>query len=283
MNNTKATTAEIIKGYFVEKYPKREIVIRRFEESLEEEMTWDSFTNYNLYTFIENLRSVVSNNSAKTYAAQMKSFLNLHLPKCKGLSNGWEKLLSIREIESTHITLTEEEVGKIIQYAMDSSNSESKRNVAATFAVCCVTGARWDDAYTFKDCDLSGKTFKYISKKTDVIAEIPVSPVLRALAFDLRKIHITAYNKIIKSICKELNINSEVSVFKGGVALRGAKWEFVSSHTARQSFATNLYNRGADLEIISKMMGHTTYQQTKRYINSDLELLDENIIGFFNK
>ena len=282
MNKVKATTAEIIKGYFVEKYPKREIVIRRFEESLEEPMTWDSFTNYNLYTFIENLRSVVSNNSAKTYAAQMKSFLNLHLPKCKGLSSGWEKLLSIREIESTHITLTEEEVAKIVKYATDSYNSESKRNVAATFAVCCITGARWEDAYTFKDCDLSGKTFKYMSKKTDVIAEIPVSPVLRMLAFDLRKIHITAYNKILKQVCKELNIKDEVSVFKGGVALRGPKWKYVSSHTARQSFATNLYNRGADLEIISKMMGHTTYQQTKRYINSDLELLDESIIGFFN-
>lgn len=264
-------------------YPKRVSVLRRYEEANGEDFRWETVTNSKLYYFVEYLKNNVSTNSARTYAAMLKSFINLFLPKFKGINAGWEKILSIREVETTSITLDEVEVDKIIKYALDNSNGETNVAVASTFAICCITGTRWDDAYKLKDIDLSGHTFKYISDKTDIIAEIPVSPVLRQLVGLVKKFSLAHYNRTIRSICGELKINSDVTIFKGGVALRGAKYEFVSSHTARRSFATNLYKRGADLEIISKMMGHATYEQTKRYINSDLDNLDDNIKSFFNR
>ena len=271
-----------IKEAFEKRYPKRGIILRRYEEANGEEIDWDNVTNYKLDAFVDYLKSIISNNSARTYASQLKAFINLHLPKFTGLSNGWLRILSITEVESTHVTLNEDEVKLIIDYALNDDNSESLRNVASTFAVCCLTGARWIDSYDFKDMDLSGRSFKYISKKTNIIAEIPVSPVLRKLVDRTRKISMVAYNKMIREVCQELNINSESTVFKGGVALKGAKYEFISSHTARQSFATNLYNRGADLEVIRRMMGHTTYEQTRRYINSSIDDLEDNIQSFFS-
>lgn len=284
MNTKEINTdrAEIYKE-FKQLYPNRVSILKRYEEANGEIDSWASITNDKLYYFVEHLKGSVSVNSARTYAAMFKSFLNLYSKRLSGLSNGWEKKLSLREIETTAVDLTEGEVNKLINYALDPQTEGSRASIAATFAICCITGARWEDSYSFKSLDLGGSTFKYISQKTDVIAEIPVSPVLRELVPLIKKVSLSHYNRTIRSICQELKINSEVSVFKGGVASRGAKWEFVSSHTARRSFATNLYKRGADLEIISKMMGHTSYQQTKRYINSSLDDLSDNIKNFFNK
>lgn len=283
MNNVISNNAGTIEQEFKSLYPKRMSILKRYKEANGKELSWENITNDKLYYFVEHLKGSVSANSARTYAAMFKSFLNLYLPKLTNISTGWEKILSLREIETTSVDLTEEEVDKIIDYALNEDSDQSKASVAATFAVCCITGTRWEDSYKLKEIDLSGRTFKYMSDKTDIIAEIPVSPVLRELVRKMTKFSLAHYNNTIRLVCDELQINSEVSVFKGGVAIRGAKYEFVSSHTARRSFATNLYKRGADLEIISKMMGHATYEQTKRYINSDLDNLDDNIKSFFNR
>ena len=281
--NTVMTASEEIYNEFKKIYPKRVSILKRYEEANGKIESWESITNDRLYYFVEHLKSSVSVNSARTYAAMFKSFLNLYSKKLSGLTNGWEKVLSLREIETTAIDLNEEEVGMIIRYALNPKTDKSKAAVAATFATCCITGARWEDSFGFKKVNLSGKSFRYISKKTDIIAEVPISPALKKLIKKMKRFSLGYYNEIIRDVCQELKINSEVSVFKGGVALRGAKWKFVSSHTARRSFATNLYKRGADLEIISKMMGHTSYQQTKRYINSSLDDLSNNVKDFFNK
>ena len=51
------------------------------------------------------------------------------------------------------------------------------------------------------------------------------------------------------------------------------KWELVSSHTARRSFATNLYLSGVALEDIALMMGHgKNIETTKRYICGERQI-----------
>ena len=63
------------------------------------------------------------------------------------------------------------------------------------------------------------------------------------------------------------------------------KYRFVSSHTGRRSFATNLSKKGVPLEQIAVMMGHTSngmpnIQMTQRYIVGKTEI-DSNTLRLF--
>ena len=53
------------------------------------------------------------------------------------------------------------------------------------------------------------------------------------------------------------------------------------THTARRSFATNLYLSGCDLYTIGRMMGHSSADMTRRYICSGIRDMDEGMRRFF--
>lgn len=44
------------------------------------------------------------------------------------------------------------------------------------------------------------------------------------------------------------------------------KYELISSHTARRSFATNLYLRCKDARMVMNFTGHTTEENFRKYI-----------------
>ena len=53
-------------------------------------------------------------------------------------------------------------------------------------------------------------------------------------------------------------MTAEVTVYQKGTAHTGPKYRFISTHTGRRTFATNLSMRGCPLEQIAIMMGHVT-------------------------
>lgn len=89
------------------------------------------------------------------------------------------------------------------------------------------------------------------------------------------------FNNNIRNICRKAGITEAVKVFKAGKEVEGEKWEFVSSHTARRSFATNLYLRGADLYSISQMMGHASVEMTQNYLCCGLREQSAQVMEYF--
>lgn len=266
---------------FLAKYPKRGVVMKRYEEATYGEASWEGFSRASLELFIIHLKDKVSQNSARTYASQMKAFLNTHKDSCPRLTGDWEKSLSVRKIPTTFITLNEDEIDKIANFAINGEGDEVENSIAASFAVCSYTGCRLSDLPVISRQDLSKDTLRYVSMKTHITTEVPIAPIVRELVPLVEEYSISAYNRNIREVCRKLNINSPSNVYKGGVHQEGAKWEFVSSHTARRSFATNLHRRGGSLHTISKLMGHTNYDQTKTYINFNINDMDDAVMSFF--
>ena len=89
------------------------------------------------------------------------------------------------------------------------------------------------------------------------------------------------YNRIIRRLCERAGITERVKVFKAGEHQKGQKWEYVSSHTARISFATNLANLGVPILDVSKCMGHTSTQMTERYVVKTKAELDTRALKYF--
>jgi integrase len=79
------------------------------------------------------------------------------------------------------------------------------------------------------------------------------------------------FNEYVKEVCKLAGINDPIEVQKtrGGVRKKEIKekWELTTSHTARRTFASNLYLEGVPIKFIMKFTGHKTIQSFMSYIH----------------
>ena len=271
-----------LKEIFLTKYPYRVRVVNYFEESTKCELTWDNITKANLKLFVDYLRKHVSNNTARTYCSQLKSCIRLYSDRVK-LPKDFEKILNIKKENCVNTFLNKDDINKIIRYKPENMAESVIKDL---FLLGCLTGARRSDYCRFSKRNLYDGYITYTSQKTNVVAQIPSSNMLTRLINRLegveRKDYCESYfNRIIKDICQKCKIDEYTHVHVGGEDKYGKKWEFVTSHTARRSFATNLYLNGAEIYEISRMCGHTSINMTYRYICCPPRI-SKGVIKFLN-
>ena len=130
----------------------------------------------------------------------------------------------------------------------------------------------------------------YVSQKTHVKAELPLSPVARQILFATdtpfagayrREVSDTEFNDTIREICRLCDIDNTVQLYRRGAFWTGRKYEAVSSHTSRRSFVTNIYLRCRDLLLVSRLAGHSSTAMTERYVCCGMENMTENAMNYF--
>jgi integrase len=274
-----------LKDAFLQKYPKYASILLYFEEATNAHATWESVTKSNLSDFAAFLKERVSQSSARTYCAMLKGVINLYKEEA-GISSEALSKLNVKKDVSQNVFLTESEIKRIVDYV---PRSDSERYVRNTFLIGCLTGARHSDYDFFSNDNIVDGYLVYVSQKTKIEARVPVSPLLVRLLeerMDIVSENISisdmCFNETIRSICRKCNIFAKTKIYQAGRYQDGAKWEFVASHTARRSFVTNLYLRGADLYSISKLAGHSSSKQTESYICCGLRTLSDRVLSYFN-
>ena len=178
------------------------------------------------------------------------------------------------------LELTDEELERIITYVPKNANEQLVRT---QFLIGAFTGCRHSDYTRLNNRNIVGGMISYVSLKTKTHATVPLKPIVKELLTNLPKEEVTdpTFNNNIRNICRKAGITEAVKVFKAGKEVEGEKWEFVSSHTARRSFATNLYLRGADLYSISQMMGHASVEMTQNYLCCGLREQSAQVMEYF--
>ncbi|GJM36497.1 MAG: hypothetical protein DHS20C18_54980 [Saprospiraceae bacterium] len=129
-----------------------------------------------------------------------------------------------------------------------------------------------------------------ISQKTDTPAKIPLNifpwliPILEKHEYLTPKMSMQKFNKGIKELCKLAGFDVKVLRIEQYIGRKpvvkkyyAPKYEEVSSHICRRSFATNLYRMGYRLAQIMYMTGHSTESQLRKYIGIDSEQNAEEI------
>lgn len=174
---------------------------------------------------------------------------------------------------SESVYLTEEELDAI--YMLDLSGNERLRRVRDLFLCGCWTGLRFSDITRIKAENIEGGMIRVRQSKTNAVVTIPIHPVFKEiwetyngeLPTDISNQKFNAY---IKEVCLAAGITSNVakSITRGGKRITTIykKWELVASHTARRSFATNLYKSGFPAISIMKITGHKTEAAFLKYI-----------------
>ena len=254
-----------LKTAFTAKYPKYGSVIDMFCEANDCTPNWKNVTKLNLVRFIDYLSERLARSSVKTYCAMLKSVLSIYSEEVK-LPKGYEKILSPKGDISQNTWLSDNEIKKLMAYLPENP---TERLVQKQFIMGALTGARHSDFSRFTKSNIESGRLVYVSQKTHRKTEIPLAPVVETLLndTDIRKsVSDPTFNTTLRNICRKCEINEIVKLYKAGEETEGEKWRFISSHTARRSFATNLYLRCHDIFLVSKLMGHSSVEMTATYI-----------------
>jgi integrase len=172
------------------------------------------------------------------------------------------------------IYLNEEELD--LMYKLDLSHSPKLDRVRDMFLIGCWTGLRFSDFSKLTKEQVNNVKFEVKTQKTDTNIVLPkhhvLISILKKYNGDLpRMISNQKMNEYLKEICvmiPELNVPSSKTLTKGGfkVSESKMKYELVSSHTGRRSFATNMYLDNVPIFHIMQITGHQTEKQFLEYI-----------------
>ena len=166
--------------------------------------------------------------------------------------------------------------------------SNTEHFVHRNFCVGMLTGARFVDTIRLRisNCDIETNMLSYVPQKTPgIVVRVPVDERHKLRNFladsDFEPCCKDTYNETLRRICCRIGIDTMCTLVKAGQNETAEKWKFVSSHTARRTFATNLYLAGVSLEDIAMMMGHgKNIETTKRYICAERQL-NPSVMSYF--
>jgi integrase len=175
--------------------------------------------------------------------------------------------------ESDSVYLNENELKTL--YSFDLRNNQRFERVRDLFLVGAWTGLRFSDFVRIKEDNIKDNYIEIEQQKTGKRVLIPLHPVVAEIWEKYNKqlprvITNQKFNDYIKEVCKMAGIteHEHKAITKGGIKIstRYEKWELISSHTARRSFATNLFLSGFPTLSIMQITGHKTEKAFMRYI-----------------
>jgi integrase len=175
---------------------------------------------------------------------------------------------------SDTIYLTPLEIKEILNVDLESNLKLDR--VRDMFIIGCYTGLRFSDIISIKQEHINDGMIELTQLKTKERIAIPITKEVERLLSkynnSLHKISNQKFNDYIHEVvkkCKGLEIEVTKKTIQGGkqIAIKKPKYEFVSSHTARRSFATNEYMaKGLSVRDIMAITGHKTEKSFYKYI-----------------
>lgn len=264
-------------------------VLKRFNDFFKDERLTDSFDvfNKNFETKFQNWCYYKRKYSANTVPASL-SILKVWLQGAReaGLinTNMFTNYMS-KAKNVDNIYLNEDEIKRIynldIQGFKDRGIIDSKSLIEHTrdlFVANCYLGLRYSDLNRLNDkaiFDLDNNTVTLLTEKTKEQVIIPLHSYVREIynkyngnfprlvATDKSILHLQELGRLCE-IVEDVIIKEH----RGGIVtgVKYKKYQLIKNHTARRSFATNLYLKGAPIVSIMKLTGHTTEANFMKYI-----------------
>lgn len=203
----------------------------------------------------------------------LKTFLNEALERglTTNTAHKGRRFVAPRE-KVSNIYLNENELTAL--FNLDLTKQPRLENVRDLFLFGCYTGLRFSDFSKVKpeNIDTADGVIDIQTQKTGELVSIPILPITKAILQKYegktanglpQSISNQKFNKYLKEIAKELP-ELQTLVFDeylaNGVKVSKSipKWQKVTTHTARRSFATNMFKRGIPSYTIMKITGHRT-------------------------
>lgn len=261
--------------------------LKAYSEAIRKPITFDSLTksfgsDFTGYLFNQGFADSYCHKILSTLKTIIREAESRELTKD---SPFLKAKLEVKKREADSVYLNESEINTLFEMKLEGRLA----NVRDLFLLGCFTGLRFSDfsqlkPENFQQIEHNGKNVECLvitSKKTKQKTILPVvNPILKAIlerngnkapkAISSQKL-----NDYLKELCQMAGFTQEIEInrFKAGEhhKQKVRKWEIISSHTARRSFATNAYKSGMAIPDIMKFTGHTTTASFMKYIRVGTE------------
>jgi len=169
-------------------------------------------------------------------------------------------------------------------YRLDLSGNQRLERVRDLFLIGAYSGLRFSDFSRLSPehvVDFEGeKMLSITTQKTGEGVFIPLFPILEMLLtkydFTVPKISGQKMNDYLKELGQASGMDERIFVTNTAGGKRRehemARWEKLTTHVARRSFATNFYRAGLPAFQIMKITGHKTEQAFRQYICIDAKM-----------
>lgn len=195
----------------------------------------------------------------------------------RGLNNNLQyrsRKFSTTSEKTDSIYLTETELQEMEN--LDLSENRKLDSVRDLFLIGCYTGLRYSDFSKLTPEHIKDGFIEITQTKTGEPVVIPVHKTVKKIlekygsklppAISNQKTN--KYLKDLGELLPCLNNQASKTLTKGGMRITTnyEKWQLLTTHTARRSFATNEYLNGTPTVTIMAITGHKTEKAFLRYI-----------------
>ena len=192
------------------------------------------------------------------------------------------------------VYLNMEQIQKIIDF---NPKEDRLSNAKYIFMILLFTGCRVSDVYKIqpdKKYSFKGTSFNYARYTTQKTETEIICPILKPLQriFDKnkgkppRKVALHKLNSYLRELAMRSKLDEEVTTYHTDSngkkkSVKKKLHEFISSHTGRRSFITNLINF-IPLPVLTKITGHKLQDKNIIFAYNKMTLL-ENAAMFYNQ
>jgi site-specific recombinase XerD len=255
-------------------------------------VTADTLSKLQDYFYLE--ANVVTQTASK-YIELFKMFLNWALQNGYTDNRKFQTFKSIKQPDTLKVILTKEDIVKI--KAAKLGRFDSLKNVRELLVLSTLTGLRYSDYSRIaqehiKVAENGQKILIIRQEKTGDFVELPLTKeaekiITRLLIGKLHSISNQKMNKYVKELCKIAGVDElfEVHTFKGKmkVSKHVPKYELVTTHTGRRTFATNLLLKGIPAHVVMRFTGHKDYKSFAKYVNipkqAEMDMVKLALVG----
>jgi len=262
---------KVLKNHLLgfEKFSKKRVSLETVNRSL-----ITKFVNY-----LVQEKGMV-NDGTNSYLKRLKTFLRHLYDEGYLPDRSFDRvksLITASDSEKDIVYVTSKEFDEIRTH--DLGDNKRLEKVRDLFIIGCCTGLRYGDLVRVAPEHILGDFIEITSQKTTKRLSIPINSIARSVLkkYDNRLPHISnqKFNQYIKELAKLVKLNSPINriTYKGNQPTEKtfAKHELISSHSMRRTFITLAKKFGMSLETIMRIVGHSSYDMTKRYQEIDRE------------
>ncbi|TVT40629.1 site-specific integrase [Hymenobacter setariae] len=201
----------------------------------------------------------------------------------RGLHNNtYYPRLSWAKREPDVMTLTAHEVKQLATLELPAGGYLD--NARGLFLLSCYTGLRYSDLVSIRKEHVRAGTIRLIMHKTRDLVTIPLRPealvlVEKMLAGELRPVANQVLNRYLKEVGERAELAAPVEAVRYRAGRRESdtlpKWQRLTCHTGRRTFATLALEQGLRPELVMKITGHKNWASFKRYVNITADVVSK--------
>lgn len=195
-------------------------------------------------------------NTASKSLRVLRTFVNITMRFSYIKTNPFQ-YTSIKKVDGKRDFLSIKELNKLTDYySKNNFTKPIEKDILGYFLFACYTGLRYSDLKIFSTDSIIDNSIHLRMHKTGYLVNIPLSkkakiflPSKTCDGGNVFRVYCNKVtNKVLKKIGIELGFNKKLTC-----------------HVARHTFATTSISLGIPIEVVSKLLGHTSIRTTQVY------------------